>query len=1233
MRFDSRPVSPTVSRENLRLTPQLTDGSGGESDVDIRGSSPSGQSESGSESVRSGCSSVSISLESGRSSRISGIQSRCGSCGSTGDFVLEVCDDLEANLPDQALESIRREISKHVEGEVRISTSPCSNSPTNSTSPSRSRNPSGHGSPIQSETTFRVEKVFRSSTSPVSSSSFQSESLGSDLVWDSPKTEKSDDDIFGSGQNLSAWLNKADLSEPFVFEVSPEMSQEPEVFVESESAIESEIQSPQVDSSQSEMLSESEICSSESTKNDQQVEIEEKSAEIESETKITSSVSHGFSSTEETKIDIDELLTPEVDLNLKALNLNKTEDESLIAEDKLIANCEAITEAVNQAEVQAQIEGTVEAAFKLEEVQTTIELQKVEPAQPCLLDIENESNNLGDDISMKSEYCEDNLPECDQQLLEESTQAEAETELKPRAELEVEVEEEREAKSGSPEAIMDALDSVVITRTDSSSRLILNHSDCSLDDNSSDEHSLDGNKNDKTQEIQKTQDIEKTKDDIEGDITEDDVIDAVSDATIDDDDVPVSLFKTDHQNVLLPDFNTSKPVQPGFNAEQETASEVKFFAAGPRIQSEIMSSERGLDKEMSSSLESIETEAHDNMDVERAVSAESTGSAVSANEATLEDFIKKSSGKKKRKNKKKKIYVARRDSLDIKTIKIVKDIESEVSDIKSENPQFEGPSDAMKSSLESETSDSQVVTGSTSDNCMINQTSDTKPLLDENKLQTDGDIISKFEVVDVAQHIDLENQPELHQEMQEFQMEDVKQDLRQEIAESAAEVKVGMETDRKISIEIKPVDIKQKQTVAGKFDEKDVESGIDFNNLSAEKSEVKTEVKTEAKSEMEAGVQSRVDFEVESIIEAVVKAGVGVKVESEVEPQVEARFQNKLKAEVKAGVEANVETEQETEIDTKAETVTEISQELKNDYSQIESETQLIPVSIDSTSVNADQCERIQISKAENDINQSQCQAENFHGSLQTLQTCNGDLRQIQIDPVNTSSQTVSSEHISESSLTSMAIPSCDQKSYDEKPRDEVQSIIQEVESELSLELSHQKSTVEMIPSEIQESASDSTEPHCTDDLKVPELDAEKDVIEVNTAETTPIVATESIEETVESLQNKHDFKLKNLIRKLSEDSSLEITLHEFENQPVEQSIDQSAGQSAGQSLENLEAVDYLKVDEEIDTISLGSPRSPRSPRSSRASVSPACRRRSLTPIGKVRGLQIYEDMSGKNGV
>ena len=69
---DSRPVSPTVSRENLRLTPQLTDGSGGESNLDIRGLSPSGQSESGSESVRSeGCSSVSISLESGRSSRIS----------------------------------------------------------------------------------------------------------------------------------------------------------------------------------------------------------------------------------------------------------------------------------------------------------------------------------------------------------------------------------------------------------------------------------------------------------------------------------------------------------------------------------------------------------------------------------------------------------------------------------------------------------------------------------------------------------------------------------------------------------------------------------------------------------------------------------------------------------------------------------------------------------------------------------------------------------------------------------------------------------------------------------------------------------------------------------------------------------------------------------------------------------------------------------------------------------
>ena len=47
MRFDSRPVLPTVSRENLRLTPQLTDGSGGESNLDIRGLSPSGQSESG----------------------------------------------------------------------------------------------------------------------------------------------------------------------------------------------------------------------------------------------------------------------------------------------------------------------------------------------------------------------------------------------------------------------------------------------------------------------------------------------------------------------------------------------------------------------------------------------------------------------------------------------------------------------------------------------------------------------------------------------------------------------------------------------------------------------------------------------------------------------------------------------------------------------------------------------------------------------------------------------------------------------------------------------------------------------------------------------------------------------------------------------------------------------------------------------------------------------------------
>ena len=77
MRFDSRPVSPTVSRENLRLTPQFTDGSGSKSHLDIRGSSPSGQYESGSESVRSeGCSSVIISLESGRSSRISGIQSR-----------------------------------------------------------------------------------------------------------------------------------------------------------------------------------------------------------------------------------------------------------------------------------------------------------------------------------------------------------------------------------------------------------------------------------------------------------------------------------------------------------------------------------------------------------------------------------------------------------------------------------------------------------------------------------------------------------------------------------------------------------------------------------------------------------------------------------------------------------------------------------------------------------------------------------------------------------------------------------------------------------------------------------------------------------------------------------------------------------------------------------------------------------------------------------------------------
>ena len=61
--------------------------------------------------------------------------------------------------------------------------------------------------------------------------------------------------------------------------------------------------------------------------------------------------------------------------------------------------------------------------------------------------------------------------------------------------------------------------------------------------------------------------MEKTKDDIDGDVTEDDVIDAVSDATIDDDDdVPKNLFKTDHQNVLLPDLNTSKPVQSGFKS-------------------------------------------------------------------------------------------------------------------------------------------------------------------------------------------------------------------------------------------------------------------------------------------------------------------------------------------------------------------------------------------------------------------------------------------------------------------------------------------------------------------------------------------------------------------------------------------------------------------------------------------------------------------------------------------
>jgi len=118
---------------------------------------------------------------------------------------------------------------------------------------------------------------------------------------------------------------------------------------------------------------------------------------------------------------------------------------------------------------------------------------------------------------------------------------------------------------------MEALDSVVITRTDSSSRLILNHSDCSLDDNSSDDHSLDENKIYKTQESQdfeKTQEIEKAKDDIEGDVTEDDVIDAVSDATIDDDDVPAALFQTDHQNVLLPDFNASKSAQSTSSSNQ-----------------------------------------------------------------------------------------------------------------------------------------------------------------------------------------------------------------------------------------------------------------------------------------------------------------------------------------------------------------------------------------------------------------------------------------------------------------------------------------------------------------------------------------------------------------------------------------------------------------------------------------------------------------------------------------
>ena len=81
----------------------------------------------------------------------------------------------------------------------------------------------------------------------------------------------------------------------------------------------------------------------------QDAEIEEKSgldSVTEFETKVTSSVCHDFSSTEETKIDIDELLTPEVDSNLNSLGSNKTEDGSLIAEDKLEANCETIIEAV-----------------------------------------------------------------------------------------------------------------------------------------------------------------------------------------------------------------------------------------------------------------------------------------------------------------------------------------------------------------------------------------------------------------------------------------------------------------------------------------------------------------------------------------------------------------------------------------------------------------------------------------------------------------------------------------------------------------------------------------------------------------------------------------------------------------------------------------------------------------------------------------------------------------------